>query len=101
MEKRKPHYRLADMKLAFSDPDQLNRTATSKQGADDLEMDDTDVVAVIQALTNADFDKSMTSYYDHKVWQDVYRPRVDDRTIYLKFTVDAQQAYLLISFKEE
>ena len=66
-----------------------------------LEMDDTDVVAVIQALTNADFDKSMTSYYDHKVWQDVYRPRVDDRTIYLKFTVDAQQAYLLISFKEE
>lgn len=101
MEKRKPHYRLADIKSAFSDPDQLNRTVTAKQGADDLEMEDDEVVEIIQALTNADFDKSMTAYHDHKIWQDVYRPKLDDRTLYVKFTQDAQQAFLIISFKEE
>ncbi len=33
----------------------------SDGGADDLEMDDADVVAVIQALTLTDFEKSMAS----------------------------------------
>ena len=61
MEKRKPHYWLDAIKTAFGDPDRLNRTVGAADGADDLEMDNTDVVAVIQALTNADFDKSMTS----------------------------------------
>ena len=56
--------------------------------------------AVIQELSNSDFDKSMTSIADHRVWQDVYKPSVGGRTLYVKFTLDAQQAMLLISFKE-
>ena len=100
MEKRKPHYPLADIKSAFSDTDRLNRTFGSRQGADELGLNDGDVVAIIQALTISDFDKSMTSFADHKVWQDVYRSTVDDCAIYIKFTRDAQQAFLLISFKE-
>ena len=100
MEKRKPHYPLAAIKATFSDPDQLNRTFTAKRDAVDLGMDDDAVVDLIQALTFSDFDKSMTSFVDHRIWQDVYRPSVDDKTIYLKFTLDAQQAFLLISFKE-
>ena len=100
MEKRKPHYALTDIKRAFSNPGALNRTVTSRTGADDLGMDDDRVVAVIQALANSDFDKSMTSFANHKLWQDVYRPVVDDRVVYLKFTLDDQQAFLLISFKE-
>jgi len=49
MEKRKPHYALTKIKAAFSDPARLNRTYTSKQGADQLEMDDEAVVAVISS----------------------------------------------------
>ena len=100
MEKRKPHYALKAIKAAFSDPDKLNRTMTSKQGADDLGMDDTAVIGVIQGLSLKDFNKSMTSNADHTVWQDVYRPAVGGRVIYVKFTLDAQKVLLLISFKE-
>ncbi len=78
----------------------LNRPFLSRQGADALDMDDGEVVAVIQALTLADFEKSMTSTADHKVWQDVYKPKVGGRTLYVKFTLDALQSLFLISFKE-
>ena len=100
MEKLKPHYALADIKARFSDPEKLNRSYVSKQGADGLDMDDSAVVAVIQALEALDFEKSMTSVADHKVWQDVYKPQTQGRTLYVKFTVDAQQSLFLISFKE-
>ena len=100
MEKLKKHYALADIKAAFADPSGLNRSFVSKQGADDLGMDDSGVVAVIQALTLADFEKSMTSMADHKIWQDVYKPTVGGRTLYVKLTLDAKAALFLISFKE-
>lgn len=100
MEKLKQHFALADIKAAFVEPAKLNRSFVSKQGADDLGMDDADVVAVIQALTLADFEKSMTSIADHRIWQDVYKPIDGGRTLYVKFTLDAQGALFLISFKE-
>jgi motility quorum-sensing regulator / GCU-specific mRNA interferase toxin len=100
MEKRKQHYDLAAIKGAFADITKINRTYSSKQGADELDMDDTDVVEVIQSLKKADFEKSMTSLADHKLWQDVYKPLVGDKALYVKFTLDAEQQFLLISFKE-
>src|SRR5829696_3608237 len=99
-EKRKPHYALADIKAAFANPATLNRTTSSKLGAANLGMSDGDIVAVVQALSRADFDKAMTSYADPTVWQDVYKPAAAGRTLYVKFTLDAQKALLLISFKE-
>ncbi len=100
MEKRKPHYALADVKAAFADPAILNRSFVAKQGADAAGMDTAAVVATIQALALKDFEKSMTSHADHRVWQDVYRPRAAGTELYLKFTLDAQKALFLISFKE-
>jgi motility quorum-sensing regulator/GCU-specific mRNA interferase toxin len=100
MEKRRPHYSLDAIRAAFADAEKLNRTVTAEEGAADLGMDDLDVVAVIQALSHADFDKSMTSIADHTVWQDVYKPTVAERTVYVKFTLDDHKEYLLISFKE-
>ncbi|MBV1705290.1 MAG: type II toxin-antitoxin system MqsR family toxin [Hyphomicrobiales bacterium] len=100
MEKLEPHYELATIKAAFADPSSLDRSFVSKQGADDLDMGDAAVAAVIQGLSAADFDKSMTSMADHRVWQDVYKPRVRGRTLYVKFTLDAMNALLLIRFKE-
>ena len=100
MEKRKPHYALADVKAAFADPATLNRSFVSKQGADALGLDDAAVVATIQSLAAADFEKSMTSHADHRVWQDVYRPKAAGTELYVKFTVDARKTLFLISFKE-
>jgi motility quorum-sensing regulator/GCU-specific mRNA interferase toxin len=100
MEKLKPHYELARIKVAFTDAAGLNRSFVSKRGADDLGMDDAAVVAVIQRLQSSDFDKSMTSIADHRVWQEVYKPSVGRRRLYIKFTLDAQKALFLISFKE-
>jgi motility quorum-sensing regulator / GCU-specific mRNA interferase toxin len=100
MEKRKAHYSLDLIKAAFSDPKRLNRTFTSKQGAWDLNMDDEDVVRIVQNLSQADFDKSMTSISNHAVWQDVYKPAMPNHTVYVKFTIDEHKEFLLISFKE-
>jgi motility quorum-sensing regulator/GCU-specific mRNA interferase toxin len=63
-------------------------------------MDDDAVVAVIKGLRNSDFEKSMTSTIDHRVWQDVYKTTVGKRTLYVKFTLDAQKELFLISFKQ-
>lgn len=100
MEKRKPHYFLPEIKAAFANPASLNRSFVSKQGADALKMDDEAVIAVIQALTGADFEKSMTSYASNQIWQDVYGPAVGGKKLYVKFTIDAMGALFLISFKE-
>jgi motility quorum-sensing regulator/GCU-specific mRNA interferase toxin len=91
---------LGKLQNCVCQPEHPQRSFVSKQGADELGMDDEAVVAIIQGLTSADFEKSMTSMADHRVWQDVYKPSVGGRTIYVKFTLDACQAPLLISFKE-
>jgi motility quorum-sensing regulator/GCU-specific mRNA interferase toxin len=100
LEKSKSHYGLAEIKAAFHQSSRLNRTFSARQGADLLDMDDEEVVAVIQALKVSDFEKSMTSNVDYRVWQDVYKPVVRGQTLYVKFTIDASSALLLISFKE-
>jgi len=99
-EKQKPHYDLIAIKAAFANPARLNRSLVSRRGAFALNIDDTAVVAVVQALRKSDFDKAMTSIADHKIWQDVYKPVHAGRTLYVKFTVDSTGEFLLISFKE-
>ena len=98
MEKRKETYSLADIKAAFNNG--LNRTFASTRDAETLGMSNAEVAAVVLGLTKGDFEKSMTSFASSKTWQDVYKPMIDGRTLYVKFTVDAQQQLLLISFKE-
>ena len=56
------------------------------------------MLAVVMALTKADFFKSMTSHADHRMWQDVYRPTTPAGEVYLKLTV--VDDVLIVSFKE-
>ena len=42
----------------------------------------------------------MTSELDPSVWQDVYKPIVAGRELYVKFTVDTRSELLPISFKD-
>ena len=100
-EKRRSTHDLAAIKAAFATTAGLNRTKVSTRYAAALGMDAAAVVAVIQALQYpADFDKSATAHHNPQQWHDSYKPVVDQRTLYLKFTLDNEGKFLLTSFKE-
>ncbi len=100
-EKRRFTHDLAGIKSAFTSPATLNRTKVATRDAAALGMDAAAVIAVIQALQYpADFDKSATAHHNPRQWHDSYKPVLDQRTLYLKFTVDDEGKFLLTSFKE-
>lgn len=73
-------------------------TASAVIGARQLGVTESAVIEVVLGLTTADFYKSMTTYADHTIWQDVYRPRTTVGGVYLKLTVI--EDVLIVSFKE-
>jgi len=75
MEKKTPHCKLSVVKK-LAEADQIRTTKVAREGATALGFDFDGMIGVVRALTPADFFKSMTTYDDHKVWQDVYRPGV-------------------------
>ena len=100
LEKKKPHYDLAAIKLAFSTVGGLRMTRTAQDCALSLGMNLQDIVTVVQGLTRTTFYKAMTSDADSTVWQDVYHPTWKSVALYLKFTVDPK-GHLIISLKEK
>ena len=72
---------------------------TAADGAEDLGMDEQAVVDVIARFAARDFEKSMPSGMNSAIWHDVYKPIVDGRELYVKFTLDTRGELLLISFK--
>ncbi len=101
MEKRKPTYDLAAFKLAFNEVDKLSVTGSALRGAVALGFGRAEIVAAIQTMQREHFYKSMTSYEDHRIWQDVYHVPSDAGTLYIKFTADAVTEFLLLSFKRK
>jgi len=97
MEKPRPHCKLTLVK-ALVVAGKVRATHSARLGASALGMEFSDVLAVVMALTPADFYKSMTTHSDHTVWQDVYRPSTDAGDVYLKLTV--MDDVLIVSFKE-
>jgi len=93
MRRRRPRYALSAIKAAFAEPSRINRIMTAAEGAEDINFDEQAVVDVIASLTPGDFDKSMLSKINPNLWQDVYKPLVRGREIYLKFTLDARALY--------
>ena len=102
MEKRRAHHNLEGIKAQFSDPDLLsNITVSARNDARTLGFSDEDIVLVIQNLTPSNLYKSMTSYHDHTLWQDVYLPAYRNVDLYVKFTTGEDGSYWLLSFKEK
>lgn len=97
MEKRNPHCKLAVVK-ALVEAGKVRTTHAARAGANALGLELSEMLAVIMALTSADFYKSMTTHADHTVWQDVYRPSTQAGDVYLKLTVIDD--VLIVSFKE-
>ncbi|QEZ45382.1 type II toxin-antitoxin system MqsR family toxin [Cupriavidus oxalaticus] len=75
----------------------VNLTTSAFEGARNMSLTRADVLDVVAGLQPADFYKSMTTYTDHTVWQDVYRPSTPYGSIYLKLTV--VEKVLIMSFK--
>ena len=66
-----------------------------------LGFDRGDIVQTIQGLERRHFYKSMTSYADSKLWQDVYHAPSPVGTLYVKFVADTVTEFRPVSFKEK
>ena len=97
MEKRTPHCKLAVVKTLVA-AGKVRATVSALAGGAALGFGFEEIVAVVAALRMGDFYKSMTTYADHRVWQDVYRPKTPVGEVYLKLTVIDD--VLIVSFKE-
>lgn len=97
MEKNTPHYKLAVVQ-ALATAGNVRTTHAARTGASELGLTFFDMLNTVMAMTSADFYKSMTTYADHTIWQDVYRPATQAGVVYLKLTV--VDDLLIVSFKE-
>lgn len=103
-EKRKPHYVLSDFKVLFRNENARVITETAQEGAAaEGYMNNEDIEEVIDRLCSEHFYKSMTSYANHKLWQDVYKFRDEEKKLYIKiqFSLDGEKAILIQMKKDE
>lgn len=96
MEKFKPAYSLTDFKQS-----DFRITKTAQRNAEDLGFEMKDIHEVVSTMEPQHFYKSMTSYANHKIWQDVYHVPCGNMILYIKFTQNVISEFTLLSFKEK
>ncbi|MEW6187383.1 MAG: type II toxin-antitoxin system MqsR family toxin [Thermodesulfobacteriota bacterium] len=105
MEKRKPHYDLKTIKRLFNAVStRIIRQTAQKNAATIGYMNEVDLLSVVNRLCSDYFYKSMTSYGNHKIWQDVYRYRDEnDIPLYIKVQLspDGKNAVLIQLKRDE
>lgn len=97
-EKKKPHYQLKAAKELIL-AGKVEITGTAVNDGNDLGFSRADILEAVLSLEPREFYKSMTSKYDHRIWQDVYLPRRRDIQFYLKISVI--EKLLIVFFKEK
>jgi motility quorum-sensing regulator/GCU-specific mRNA interferase toxin len=101
LEKRKPSFDLERFKAVCGDPRTLRLSVTANQSALALGFDYGGVAALVRTMRSSMFYKSMTSYENHRKWQDVYHVPSEAGLLYLKFTDDTVSEFFVLSFKEK
>lgn len=96
MEKFNPTYNLDEFKNS-----DFEITRTANKSAADLGFDEIDIRRIIKTMKSNQFYKSMTSYANHKIWQDVYHVPCENMILYVKFTQNIISEFTLLSFKEK
>ncbi|WP_454762618.1 type II toxin-antitoxin system MqsR family toxin [Cupriavidus campinensis] len=96
MEKSSAHYKLSVVRRLVVEG-RVRLTASAAEGVFNMGLREKDAVDVVSRLQPADLHKSMTTYTDHRIWQDVYHPITPFGAIYLKLTV--VDDVLIVSFK--
>ena len=97
MEKRTAHYSLDIIKTYIRNK-QYFVTQTARQDYFSLGLDDDEVIEIIMRLKPKNLYKSMTSYFDHKIWHDVYHEEYFGLKLYIKLQINENA--IIISFKE-
>jgi motility quorum-sensing regulator/GCU-specific mRNA interferase toxin len=72
VEKRTPHYDLKKVQAVVAELGVAALTRTAFDGGRELGLTSSEMLSVVAALTRTNFYKSMTSYADSTIWQDVY-----------------------------
>jgi motility quorum-sensing regulator / GCU-specific mRNA interferase toxin len=101
VEKKRPTYDLAAVQAVFDDPSALAITTSAFRDAVALGFDRGGIISVIQSMDRMMFVKSMTTYADHRVWQDVYHVPADELVLYVKFQADVVTEFRVMAFKEK
>ena len=96
MEKFTPTYNLEEFKKS-----DFKVTVTADKTARELGFNRNGIKEVISSMERKHFYKSMTSYANHKIWQDVYHVPFEDLVLYVKFTQNVISEFTLLSFKEK
>lgn len=97
MEKIKPACPLEDVKKLV-DAGRIRYTRTALENAAALGFSRADIRREVMRLERDEFYKSMTTYQDSHVWQDVYHHDTHQGMLYVKLTV--ADDVLVVSFKE-
>ena len=95
MEKRTPHYELARVQADVARLGAAAFTKSALDGGRTMGLTTAEMLAVIASLSRREFYKSMTTYTDHRMWQDVYHAATPFRKdAYIKITLrDAAPSY--------
>ena len=100
MEKSTAHYDLTKMQADIAEVGDAAFTVSAINGGAAMGLTTTEMLVVIASLTRRLFYKSMTTYHDHRVWQDVYHGVCPNGlTAYVKLTHVADR--IVIQFKEK
>lgn len=96
MEKSTAHYKLAQVRVLITER-RVRFTETATWGFRQMGLTRREALEVIASMQSADLYKSMTTYRDHKLWQDVYHPSTPYGAAYIKLMV--LDGLLVVSFK--
>ena len=100
MEKRTPHYDLARVQADVARLGAAAFTKTALDGGRSMGLTTAEMLAVIASLSRRQFYKSMTTFADPRVWQDVYHAATPVRKdAYIKITM--RDSAPVIQFKEK
>jgi len=100
MEKRIPQYNLARIQGDVARLGPAAFTKTALDGGRIMGLTAAEMLSVIATLSRRDFYKSMTTYTDHTIWQDVYHAMTPVKKVaYIKITLRGTAP--VIQFKEK
>ena len=99
-EKRTPHYDLIRLQEEVALRGAASFTKTALDGGWRMGLTTAEMLGVIASLSRRNFYKSMTTYADHRIWQDVYHAGTPvKKGAYIKITL--RGSVPVIQFKEK
>ncbi|MCK9817463.1 type II toxin-antitoxin system MqsR family toxin [Pseudomonas sp. MAFF 302046] len=101
MEKTTPHHALSVVKAEVIRLGAKAFTVSAMDGGRRLDLSLKQLLRIIDNLHRHMFYKSMTTYADPRVWQDVYHVETLGRAVYINVTYRPGAGAPVISFKEK